>query len=302
MCQSATDWRPFVVLLALASVVACAGSVDQQYEPPRLAEHMFDASADGTEAFAYITREDRFRPGPVRLGRRYDRYRLHVRRLPDGAIVNELLLGDIMDALKDSTPRIIGVSERVLWVQQDSVLGFRVPSLEVVPLAAAAENDDARTATLRDSINRFAALPFWQKPGQARLFTSVKRGLQPLDRTSPISSLSLANAGVLRREDRSAWALDDPASVLVMSADADSTWSVSRVSVEGNVLWTTPLGVRFSRGFVLLDAATHVVFMDAEPHADRAGARDRVVWVNAMTGAARVLEIATGDVSAAATP
>ena len=47
----------------------------------------------------------------------------------------------------------------------------------------------------------------------------------------------------------------------------------------------------------MLDAATHVVFMDSQPHAERSGARDRVVWVNVATGEKRALEIATGEIA-----
>ena len=56
-------------------------------------------------------------------------------------------------------------------------------------------------------------------------------------------------------------------------------------------------GLRFAAGFVLFDAATHVVFTDAEAHADRAGARDRVVWVNVQSGQTREFEVATGTVT-----
>lgn len=286
-------------MLAMVAVFACGGQADRRVEPPVLADRIFDATTDSIEAFAYITREDRLRPGPARLSRRFDRYTLYVRRLPDGAILKELRLGDIRNAMEDSTPRIVGASDKVLWIQRDSVEGYRLPSLQPVALAADARSDNSGTTALRARVAHFMSLPFWERPGSARLFTQVSRGLMPLDRTSTHASLALSQAGVLMRNDRSAWTVDAPSSVLVMSIEADSTWSVSRVTTQGERLWTTPLALRFERGFVLLDATTHVVFMDSQSHAERSGVRDRVVWVNVSTGEARVLEIGDGEVTGA---
>ncbi len=288
--------RPTLVL-ALWSLAACGYGPDRQYEPPVLADRIFTASTDSVEAFAYLTEEDRQRPGPPRLSRRFDRYTLYVRRLPDGAIVKELPMGDIMSAMEDSIARIIGVSDGVLWIQRDSVEGYRVPSLEPVPLSTSAQNDDARTTALRAKIAEFIALPFWQRQGSARLFTQVPSGLQPFERGSPLAELTLAKGGVLMRDDRSVWQVDEPASVLVMSSEADSTWSVSRVTTEGVRVWTSPLPLRFANGFVLLDAATHVVFMDQQSLGDRPGASDIIAWVNVATGEARVLTVADGTVA-----
>lgn len=291
-----------IPLLAFAPLLACGDRSDRQYEPPILADRIFTASANGVEAFAYITREDRIRPGPTRLSRRFERYTLYVRRLPDGEIVRELPMGDILNAMEDSTPRIIGVADGVIWIQRDSVEGYRVPSLEPVLHSANARADDASTAALRAEIARFISRPFWERPGSARLFTQVSNGLMPFERGSRLESLGLTQAGVLMRADQSAWLVNEPASVLVMSGEADSTWSMSRVTLNGERRWTTPLALRFELALVVLDAATQVVFMDSQSQADRSGVRDRVAWVNVATGEMRVLEIADGTVSVVGLP
>lgn len=281
----------------LASTLACSASADRQVEPPALADRIFDASSDTVSAFAYITSEKRLRPGPTRTSRRFDRYTLYVRRLPDGAVVRELPLGDIMNAMEDSTPRILGVLDHVIWIQRDTVEGYRVPYLEPVPFASSATNDDSITASLRLSLAEITDLPFWERPGTARLFTQVRSGLEPFASLSSLASLS-PEAGVLMRADRSAWRVASPASVLVMSVAADSTWSLSRVTEEPLIVWTTPLTLRFTGAFVLLDTEQHVIFTDSESSSERSGIRDRIVWVNAVSGDAWALEVSDGSITA----
>lgn len=286
--------RRLLSWLALSALVACGDRPDREVDPPVLADRIFTASTDSMDAFAYLTRENRLRPGPTRLARRFDRYTLYVRRMPDGAIVKALPLGDLMNAMEDSTPRIIAVADGVLWVQRDSVEGYRLPALEPVRHPVTAGADTALRARLAEYIAR----PLWQRPGSARLFTQVSSGLLPFERGTPLASLALARAGVLMRADRSAWQVDEPASTLVVAGEADSLWSVSRITPDGARVWNTTLPFQFLMAFVLLDATTHVVFIDTQSHADRSGVRDRVAWVNVMTGEAHVLEVADGTVTA----
>src|SRR5690606_32129211 len=111
--------RHVIPLMLLAALLG--GDSDRRFDPPVLVDRIFEASTNSSEAFAYVTRDDRLRPGtagsPVVLIAAHC-----VRRLPDGVIVKELPLAD-MSGMKDSTPRIVGISVQVLWIQQDSVEG-----------------------------------------------------------------------------------------------------------------------------------------------------------------------------------
>ncbi len=284
-----------VVPIGFALLAGCTPDTEQ-VEPPRLVARVFDATAHGVDAIVYLTREDRRRPGPGRLSRRFDQYTLVVRRLKDGAVERSVALTDTMGLQQDSVPTVLGVFDMAIWLRHDSLVGYSLPSLNGVRSIARHAVVAPEVAALRDTMERVEALPEWMKPGMSRLFTDVSRGLMSPDST-PAAARSLPDAGVLMRADRSAWHLGSPASVLVVSREPDSTWSLSRVEREGSVRWTTPLGVRFSSAFVVHDIGPYVVFTDSESFPDRSGVRDRVVWVNTESGAARTLEVGTGAVA-----
>lgn len=283
--------RRTVVLLSVLAAFACAPS-EAQVEPPRLLDRIFSAGDSTENAISYLTKEDR-----RRHARRFDRYRLQVRRLSDGALIASTALGDTTNFYPDSTPRAIGIANNVFWLKNDSLVGYRLPSLTPVSLAARATPGNGNDVPLRDTLAKLSKLPFWEKPGLARLFTSVSDGLLPVDSVPVGAARALPNVGVLMRDNRLAWYVGDSASVLVFSSEPDSTWSLSRVTREGEIRWTTPTSFKFSTGFVLLDASSYIVFMDTAPNEGRSGARDRVLWVHVLTGAAKVLEIGTGGVS-----
>ncbi len=290
-----TSLERLAIPIGLVLLIGCTPDTEQ-VEPPRLVARVFDASAKGVDAIVYVTREDRRRPGPIRLSRRFDQYALVVRRLDDGAVVKRLALTDTMGIRQDSVPTVLGVFDAAIWLRHDSLVGYALPSLDGVRSIARHAVVSPEVAALHDTLQGLESLPEWMKPGMSRLFTEVSNGLLARD-SIPAAARSLPNAGVLMRADRSAWHVNSPASVLVMSREADSTWSLSRVERDGRLRWTTPLGVRFSTAFVVHDIASYVVFTDSESFPDRSGVRERVIWVNVDSGTARSLEVGTGVVA-----
>src|SRR5689334_12633355 len=96
-------------------------SRDKQVAPPRLAGDVWHADFHGEPLAVYLTREERGKSVPLSddVGARtepYSRISLVVRRIPSGALLHSIQLGDVPLEADAKIPEIIGFVGDVIWL------------------------------------------------------------------------------------------------------------------------------------------------------------------------------------------
>lgn len=140
-------WRTPAAVAAVAVAVLVPLGIsrllrDTPDEPPALASRLWRADHGGAPHVVYVTRQRRIRALVVRGRSRslrhdpYTRFTLVVRRVPEGALVKSVVLGDYENVGIGNGPEILGVVGDVVWTWRDSLEARRLPALAVHATAA----------------------------------------------------------------------------------------------------------------------------------------------------------------------
>lgn len=230
----------------------------RQLEPRTLSDlsdPIFDARGDGDVALVYLAQEMWGVWGKGGSTSRVTaRYFLVTRRASDGRIIAERAIGEGTVDTRDGRPTILGVVDGMLWLQQDSVTRWRLPSLEPAPVASGERTStDSILADLRTSA-AFA------RSGMAKRWTDVRSARLVYARTPSLQSP--ADAFVIAHANDVPWRLADPDGWLAFVTAPDDVHrsDLLRVTDAEQMVWRTPLALDADAPFSVLDLGTHAVF------------------------------------------
>jgi hypothetical protein len=126
------------VIFFAALLVFSVWTRDSRIEPPVRAGHYWSGKTNDSWVIAYVTTEERGRRRALTPGRNssyttdhYNRCRVTVRKLPDGVVVSEVLLGDVLRKLNKPAPQIVGIVGDVLWLWDGMLTARSLPDLAV---------------------------------------------------------------------------------------------------------------------------------------------------------------------------
>jgi hypothetical protein len=154
-----------VILLTALPLAIISCRRDAQTEPPSLSGQVWGASLAGTPLVLYVMRETRSRSVSAsgEDGDRYEpysRFALIMRRIPDGALLHALPLGDRTFTGDRNGPQIIGVVGDVVWIWRDSLEARSLSDLTLRATVATLTRGAVESpAELPNEASGFAVLP-----------------------------------------------------------------------------------------------------------------------------------------------
>ncbi|HUQ82910.1 MAG TPA: hypothetical protein VM076_17290 [Gemmatimonadaceae bacterium] len=139
MTPKAGHWRAAraVEIAAISLVVATGCSRDKQVAPPRLSGQVWHTDFHGEPLAVYLTREERGTSVPLsdEVSSRtdpYSRFYLVVRRIPSGAVLHSIEVGDVPLEADAKIPDIIGFVGDVMWLWRGEPEARRLSDLSII--------------------------------------------------------------------------------------------------------------------------------------------------------------------------